>query len=792
MARIGPAIITLRGEDAGLTATATRGSAAFRRMERDAKRLDREFKQVSASALTFVRNFGSIRTVSTALLGAGGLGYLVKNTAELGATLVETAQSTGLTVSQLQRLQYVFEADGVEATQANRAFQRFNRSIAEAADGVAQYADSFDRIGVSVVGADGQIRGAYDVLLDVADGLAGLSSQAERTAVAMDLFERAGANFLTPLQKGRASVEATIADMGRLGEVTPEAAQNLKDLLQAIADITLALRNRFAQALGENAKQIEEWLQQAVEKVPAALDRVVEVVKAIVENMELLVGVWATAFAANTIASIFSAAKALRTLARAAKAATAANGLILLSSYMGTASAAAASLAAKAGVGGKAIAAAGAGAAASAVGFLAVGEALAGGDKKSILGALQTLQGGILSEPFKAFEETVDTTVGKARDRVTDFSAAWRDFDKQYQDFVNRDLDVDVGESSFRFTGLRVPLESVKDSVSTLYKAFQHASQEIGEDLSPLELAPLQVPVELQLPPDLIRSIREETESIARQASDAARLASVSDDVAVSERARLDVVRQIDTAYLSVNTRVLEIYRSLQIASEAGENFRVENLLKDLEAADAQVKQIAAIRADSGLLESLVAGREDALQKQEREVKNSQRLTEEARRRAALERQAARTFARGLEDALVGARKIQDVFREIIREIALAALRQALINPLADALGSAISSALPKFGGGKASGGPVAGGTAYLVGEKGPELFVPRSAGTIIANGGGGGGGLTLNLNVQGADESMVRRTLAEFLPGILRQAEQISTSAVNRSRLRPTAGVAA
>lgn len=49
--------------------------------------------------------------------------------------------------------------------------------------------------------------------------------------------------------------------------------------------------------------------------------------------------------------------------------------------------------------------------------------------------------------------------------------------------------------------------------------------------------------------------------------------------------------------------------------------------------------------------------------------------------------------------------------------------------------------------GGRAAGGPVTGGTPYLVGEVGPELFVPHSSGTIIPNHrlghGTGGGGRT-------------------------------------------------
>jgi hypothetical protein len=38
----------------------------------------------------------------------------------------------------------------------------------------------------------------------------------------------------------------------------------------------------------------------------------------------------------------------------------------------------------------------------------------------------------------------------------------------------------------------------------------------------------------------------------------------------------------------------------------------------------------------------------------------------------------------------------------------------------------------------RAGGGPTAAGSPYLVGERGPELFVPQSAGSIVPNGGGG------------------------------------------------------
>jgi hypothetical protein len=72
------------------------------------------------------------------------------------------------------------------------------------------------------------------------------------------------------------------------------------------------------------------------------------------------------------------------------------------------------------------------------------------------------------------------------------------------------------------------------------------------------------------------------------------------------------------------------------------------------------------------------------------------------------------------------------------------------ISSVGGAVGGAVSGAVSKvtnFITGKASGGPVSSGTPYIVGENGPELFVPGMGGRIIPNAGG-----TLIINVTGND----------------------------------------
>lgn len=76
--------------------------------------------------------------------------------------------------------------------------------------------------------------------------------------------------------------------------------------------------------------------------------------------------------------------------------------------------------------------------------------------------------------------------------------------------------------------------------------------------------------------------------------------------------------------------------------------------------------------------------------------------------------------------------------------------------------GAVESAAGSLFGGFFAGGGRPPVGKASVIGERGPELFVPDTAGTIIPNdalsGGGGNGGITIHADMRGAAVEAVQR----------------------------------
>jgi hypothetical protein len=83
-----------------------------------------------------------------------------------------------------------------------------------------------------------------------------------------------------------------------------------------------------------------------------------------------------------------------------------------------------------------------------------------------------------------------------------------------------------------------------------------------------------------------------------------------------------------------------------------------------------------------------------------------------------------------------------DVLRRMVAEMAAAELFGAL-GGLKGAGG--VLGAIGNFFTPKADGGPVSSGMPYMVGERGPELFIPNANGSIVPN---GGGGITINQQI--------------------------------------------
>jgi phage-related minor tail protein len=101
-------------------------------------------------------------------------------------------------------------------------------------------------------------------------------------------------------------------------------------------------------------------------------------------------------------------------------------------------------------------------------------------------------------------------------------------------------------------------------------------------------------------------------------------------------------------------------------------------------------------------------------------------------------------LARAIRSGKFGFDDLRTTALSTLNEIAAATVRSGLSSLIGGgsggglvSLGSAVIGALTGLPG-RATGGPVSPGRAYVVGERGPELFVPTASGSVAAAGGGG------------------------------------------------------
>lgn len=134
------------------------------------------------------------------------------------------------------------------------------------------------------------------------------------------------------------------------------------------------------------------------------------------------------------------------------------------------------------------------------------------------------------------------------------------------------------------------------------------------------------------------------------------------------------------------------------------------------------------------------------------------------------------TFSSAFEDAIVRAEEFSDVLRGLAQDVLRLFVRKTITAPMANMLGDF-------FGGFFADGGRPPVGVPSVVGENGPELFVPDSAGTVVPNhqlGAAGAGGPAFTFNYSFAS-GVTRQEVAGMLPQLVEASKRAVADAMQR-----------
>lgn len=148
--------------------------------------------------------------------------------------------------------------------------------------------------------------------------------------------------------------------------------------------------------------------------------------------------------------------------------------------------------------------------------------------------------------------------------------------------------------------------------------------------------------------------------------------------------------------------------------------------------------------------------------------------------------QSLQDIKRGFADAIVDGENFKGVLKSILKELAKTGIIDAFGSfGSKEEKGSGIFGAIGKLFRGMASGGPISSNRSYIVGERGPELFSPSTAGNITPNHRmAGGGGRTINV-VNNFDINGDRDEMQRLIAGTVSTSVSLAVSKIHDDKAR-------
>ncbi len=181
-----------------------------------------KFQQNLAKTGVSISQFSSL--VQTLVAGAlvGSFVALVRNSLAAADAMGDMADRAGVSVQSFSALAYVAKFADLTAEQLEGSLVKLSRTIAESVDPTSKSAIAFDYLGGSVKNADGSLRKADEVLLDLADAISKMPDGVNKVDTAIQLFGKSGAALVPLLNMGKEEIIALTEEATRLGVVVSE------------------------------------------------------------------------------------------------------------------------------------------------------------------------------------------------------------------------------------------------------------------------------------------------------------------------------------------------------------------------------------------------------------------------------------------------------------------------------------------------------------------------------------------------------------------------------------------
>ena len=189
------------------------------------------------------------KVVGVAILAAGtAMAYMTKKSIDNMDTLAKQSQMAGVTTESLSALAYAADLAGVSQDTLVTSMARLSKGMSDAAMDTGEALKGFQALNIDYK----NIQSTDDALLQISERFSQLADGTNKTAIAISLFGRSGAQLIPLLNGGAEGFEKLKQEAEKLGLViggdTTKSAEQFNDSLTQLGSIFTGLGNEIATA----------------------------------------------------------------------------------------------------------------------------------------------------------------------------------------------------------------------------------------------------------------------------------------------------------------------------------------------------------------------------------------------------------------------------------------------------------------------------------------------------------------------------------------------------------------
>ena len=193
----------------------------------------------------------AMAALGTAAIGAASaLAGMTVSAAAYADEILTTATNTHIAADDLQKYQYALNFIDGDINTLTKTMKKNTQIMDDARNGNEEYSAAYDKLGVSVVDANGELRNGQDVYWEVIDALGEIENETERDALAVTLLGKSGTELNTIIDAGSEAFKALGDEAEAMGVVMSGEALNalgaFDDKLQTLKAGLSGLKNSAA------------------------------------------------------------------------------------------------------------------------------------------------------------------------------------------------------------------------------------------------------------------------------------------------------------------------------------------------------------------------------------------------------------------------------------------------------------------------------------------------------------------------------------------------------------------